>query len=270
MESWSFDAKIAVEQVFEIPQGGAKFGRQTCGGTGEGVRATLGESATGIGFGNAVHQKIHVSDAGAGGANLLVRGGFGDLAVGNTTQLAARKQAATHGTLLIDRAMGIPMGAAGLVEILRALTALHLQPQRRQCTSGIAGLEHDGMEQHAIAAHPARGAKARGGGGKIGDHGAGEWAQHACGSTLERLYSEVMTNGDSAADETILVRAEPIELCQLLKFSGLANTGGEAKMMIGEGLVWVNGEVDTRKRRKLVAGDRVTLGNRSLVVALEK
>jgi ribosome-associated protein len=68
--------------------------------------------------------------------------------------------------------------------------------------------------------------------------------------------------------ETITIRAEPIELCQLLKFAGMVATGGEAKMVISEGLVTVNGEVDTRKRRKTVSGDQVTFGGRTILVAV--
>jgi len=68
--------------------------------------------------------------------------------------------------------------------------------------------------------------------------------------------------------ETITIREEPIELCQLLKFAGLVGTGGEAKMVISQELVAVNGEIDTRKRRKVVAGDRVTFGGRTIVVAV--
>jgi ribosome-associated protein len=75
-----------------------------------------------------------------------------------------------------------------------------------------------------------------------------------------------MENGAEHDPQTISVRETPIELCQLLKFSGLTATGGEAKSVIGEGLVSVNGSTETRKRRKLVEGDRVTFGGRSLVV----
>ena len=67
---------------------------------------------------------------------------------------------------------------------------------------------------------------------------------------------------------TILVREVPIELCQLLKFSGLAGTGGEAKLLITQELVSVNGEIETRKRRKLVSGDQVALGDQRVVVAV--
>jgi len=55
----------------------------------------------------------------------------------------------------------------------------------------------------------------------------------------------------------ITIYREPVELYKLLKFEGLASSGGEAKTLIGEGLVQVNGEVETRKRKKIVAGDIV-------------
>jgi ribosome-associated protein len=64
----------------------------------------------------------------------------------------------------------------------------------------------------------------------------------------------------------VTVREQPIELCQFLKFSGAAATGGEAKIVITEGLVTLNGEVETRKRRKLVDGDQVVFGENRLVV----
>ena len=72
----------------------------------------------------------------------------------------------------------------------------------------------------------------------------------------------------SAAVRTVQVRAEPIELCQLLKFGGLANTGGEAKLLISTGKILLNGVVETQKRKKVMAGDKVTLGDQTLVVAL--
>ncbi|MEL6895030.1 MAG: RNA-binding S4 domain-containing protein [Planctomycetota bacterium] len=48
-------------------------------------------------------------------------------------------------------------------------------------------------------------------------------------------------------------------LDDLLKRAGLAQTGGHAKLMIQAGEVKVNGEVETRRRRQLCAGDHVTL-----------
>ena len=68
----------------------------------------------------------------------------------------------------------------------------------------------------------------------------------------------------------IEVREEPIELCQLLKFATLTQTGGEAKQVIAEGLVKVNNVTETRKRKKLVAGDVVTFDGQRIRVAVEK
>ncbi|MFA6961700.1 MAG: RNA-binding S4 domain-containing protein [Opitutaceae bacterium] len=65
---------------------------------------------------------------------------------------------------------------------------------------------------------------------------------------------------------TITVRAEPIELCQLLKFAGLAENGGAAKAFISEGQVLLNGIVETQKRKKVMGGDRVTFGEETIVV----
>ena len=48
---------------------------------------------------------------------------------------------------------------------------------------------------------------------------------------------------------------EPLRLDQFLKFSGIADTGGQAKLLIQSGEVKVNGEPETRRRRKLVLGD---------------
>lgn len=48
-----------------------------------------------------------------------------------------------------------------------------------------------------------------------------------------------------------------IKLDQFLKWIGAAQTGGEAKIMIQGGKVQVNGTTETRRARKLVAGDAV-------------
>lgn len=65
---------------------------------------------------------------------------------------------------------------------------------------------------------------------------------------------------------SVIVRAVPIELCQFLKFGGLTATGGEAKQVISQGRVLLNGTVETQKRKKLLAGDRVTYDGQTLVV----
>ncbi|MGH1430673.1 MAG: RNA-binding S4 domain-containing protein [Neptuniibacter sp.] len=53
----------------------------------------------------------------------------------------------------------------------------------------------------------------------------------------------------------IIINKEPVELFKILKFEGLTSTGGEAKLLIGDGQVMVNHEVETRKSRKMVSGD---------------
>ncbi|ADI13624.1 RNA-binding S4 domain-containing protein [Truepera radiovictrix] len=59
-----------------------------------------------------------------------------------------------------------------------------------------------------------------------------------------------------------------ITLNDALKLSGLAQTGGQAKLMIQSGRVRVNGEVETRRKRKLREGDTVTVGDETFVLGL--
>ncbi len=66
----------------------------------------------------------------------------------------------------------------------------------------------------------------------------------------------------------VVVREVPIELCQFLKFGGLTGTGGEAKQVISQGLVTLNGVVETQKRKKLLLGDKVSFDGKIIVVAL--
>lgn len=62
---------------------------------------------------------------------------------------------------------------------------------------------------------------------------------------------------------------EPIALYKLLKFEGLVDSGGEAKTVIARGRVLVNGEVETRKRKKIVSGDIVEFGDEKIRVQLK-
>lgn len=55
------------------------------------------------------------------------------------------------------------------------------------------------------------------------------------------------------------IEGEYIELIQLLKAIGLAQTGGHAKMIVDEEMVQRNGELETRKRAKLVPGDLIVV-----------
>ena len=72
----------------------------------------------------------------------------------------------------------------------------------------------------------------------------------------------------TAEPRPVIVRGIPIELCQFIKFGGLAGSGGEAKQLISEGSVLLNGNVETQKHKKLAVGDRVTLKGQTLVVQL--
>ena len=67
----------------------------------------------------------------------------------------------------------------------------------------------------------------------------------------------------------VLINREPVELYKILKFEGLVSTGGEAKMVIAEGMVAVNGEIETRKRKKMVAGDVIEFSEQQYVLELE-
>ncbi|SMC75623.1 ribosome-associated protein [Desulfocicer vacuolatum DSM 3385] len=55
----------------------------------------------------------------------------------------------------------------------------------------------------------------------------------------------------------VVINQEPVELYKILKFENLVMSGGEAKHVIAQGLVTLNGKVETRKRKKIFAGDVV-------------
>lgn len=59
---------------------------------------------------------------------------------------------------------------------------------------------------------------------------------------------------------------EPVELYKILKFESMVASGGEAKFVIAEGMVVVNGEIETRKRKKIVAGDIIEFGNDKVII----
>jgi ribosome-associated protein len=58
----------------------------------------------------------------------------------------------------------------------------------------------------------------------------------------------------------VQIKGDTIRLGQLLKVAGIADSGGEAKALIADGRVSVNGEVETRRGRQLHAGDELTAG----------
>ena len=66
------------------------------------------------------------------------------------------------------------------------------------------------------------------------------------------------------------IRREPIELEQFLKLTGAARTGGEAKRLILEGWVRVNGRPEHRRGRKLRPGDEVEVEGRGEFVVIAR
>lgn len=64
--------------------------------------------------------------------------------------------------------------------------------------------------------------------------------------------------------ETFTIQGDYIELMALLKAIGLAETGGHAKFIVDEGEVLRNGEVEYRRRAKLVKGDQLDVGGRKI------
>jgi len=67
--------------------------------------------------------------------------------------------------------------------------------------------------------------------------------------------------------ETITITTEFIKLQDLLKLAGMVYTGGEAKVLIQDGAVTVNGAVCTQRGKKLRPGDIVAFGGKELTIA---
>ena len=63
----------------------------------------------------------------------------------------------------------------------------------------------------------------------------------------------------SEVRQTFGIHTEYIDLLQFLKATGIAATGGEAKAIVDDGLVTVNGQAESRRRRKLRVGDVLDL-----------
>ena len=63
------------------------------------------------------------------------------------------------------------------------------------------------------------------------------------------------------------IRGDTIRLGQALKLAGLAGSGGEARGLVEDGAVTVNGELERRRGRQLHPGDVIALGNESVRIA---
>jgi ribosome-associated protein len=69
--------------------------------------------------------------------------------------------------------------------------------------------------------------------------------------------------------KNIEINAEPIALYQILKLEALVSSGGEAKAAIDDGRVLVNGEVETRRRKKIMSGDIVEFEGERFSIVLK-
>jgi len=68
---------------------------------------------------------------------------------------------------------------------------------------------------------------------------------------------------------TIRIAKLPIELNKLLKLENLVSSGGEAKILISEGSVEVNGEIEYQIRKKIFDGDSIKINNKIYEVKQE-
>jgi ribosome-associated protein len=68
--------------------------------------------------------------------------------------------------------------------------------------------------------------------------------------------------------QTIEISKEPLELYKILKFEGLVPSGGEAKLVISNGMVLLNGKVETQKRKKILSGDIIEFANETFRIDL--
>ena len=66
--------------------------------------------------------------------------------------------------------------------------------------------------------------------------------------------------------QTIQLREEYIKLGQAIKAAGLAESGVDAKLSIQDGLVKVNGKIETQRGKKLIAGDIVEFDGETIVI----
>lgn len=69
--------------------------------------------------------------------------------------------------------------------------------------------------------------------------------------------------------DDVPIRDASIRLGQFLKLANLIDTGADAKAVIADGLVRVNGEVETRRGRQLTVGDEVSLAGRTARVGTD-
>lgn len=75
---------------------------------------------------------------------------------------------------------------------------------------------------------------------------------------------------DLSETREVMLATEPVELYKILKFESLVNSGAEAKIVIDDGLVSVNGELELRRRRKIRENDIIDFEGVRLVMLLNQ
>ena len=81
-----------------------------------------------------------------------------------------------------------------------------------------------------------------------------------------KVRKKIVVRARVQSQEKLYITTPFIKLDSALKLSGLAETGGTAKMFIEEGSVKVNGEVCTQRGKKLYPGDKLFFRNSLLVI----
>ena len=88
------------------------------------------------------------------------------------------------------------------------------------------------------------------------------------GSPRKLLLLLPFTANETLSMNHVVINKEPVELYKILKFESIASSGGEAKAFIESGQVQVNGEVETRKRKKITAGDVIECMGQQYTISL--
>lgn len=74
--------------------------------------------------------------------------------------------------------------------------------------------------------------------------------------------------GEPLEFRDVEISREPIELYKILKFENMVGSGGEAKAVVAAGHVLLNGNVETQKRKKIVAGDTIEFAEEKIRIQL--
>lgn len=86
-------------------------------------------------------------------------------------------------------------------------------------------------------------------------------------TTSDRIDSDSRASAP-AGYRLVEISREPVELYKILKFEGLADSGGHAKAAVAAGEVWVNGKVELQKRKKILSGDTIEFAGDSIYIKL--